>query len=117
MGSFLPLPTPYSLLPIPSMIHPTAIISSCARLGANVTVGPYSIIGDHVAIHDDVEIAGHVVIEGPCEIGVGTRIYPFASIGQTPQELKFRGEETSQVVGRRDVLSESVYVNGEIEGW
>src|SRR5262245_63027569 len=70
------------------MIHPTAIISSRARLGANVTVGPYSIIGDHVTIHEDVEIAGHVVVEGPCEIGEGTRIYPFASVGQPPQDLK-----------------------------
>src|SRR6266508_2579176 len=93
------------------MIHPTAIISSRARLGANVTVGPYSIIGDHVTIHDDVEIAGHVVIEGPCEIGEGTRIYPFASVGQPPQDLKFRGEETRLVIGRRNVIRESVTMN------
>jgi UDP-N-acetylglucosamine acyltransferase len=93
------------------MIHPTAIISSRARLGANVTVGPYSIIGDHVTIHDEVEIAGHVVVEGPCEIGEGTRIYPFASVGQPPQDLKFRGEETRLVIGRRNVIRESVTMN------
>src|SRR5262249_61749583 len=93
------------------MIHPTAIISSRARFGANVTVGPYSIIGDHVTIHDDVEIAGHVVVEGPCEIGEGTRIYPFASVGQPPQDLKFRGEETRLVIGRRNVIRESVTMN------
>src|SRR5215470_17546497 len=93
------------------MIHSTAIISSRARLGANVTVGPYSIIGDHVTIHDNVEIAGHVVIEGPCEIGAGTQIYPFASIGQPPQDLKFKGEETRLVIGRRNVIRESVTMN------
>jgi UDP-N-acetylglucosamine acyltransferase len=93
------------------MIHPTAIISSRARLDANVTVGPYSIIGDHVAIHEDVEIAGHVVIEGPSEIGAGTRIYPFASIGQPPQDLKFKGEDTRLVIGRRNVIREYVTMN------
>jgi len=93
------------------MIHSTSIIHKGARLGANVTVGPYSIIGDRVTIHDDVEIAGHVVIEGPCEIGKGTRIYPFASIGQPPQDLKFKGEETRLVVGRRNVIRECVTMN------
>src|SRR5262249_19590743 len=106
-----PLPIPHSPLPIPSMIHQTAIISSRARLGAKVTVGPYSIIGDHVTIHDDVEIDGHVVIEGPCEIGECTRIYPFASVGQPPQDLKFRGEETRLVIGRRNVIRECVTMN------
>jgi UDP-N-acetylglucosamine acyltransferase len=93
------------------MIHPTAIINSRARLGANVLVGPYSIIGDHVTIHDGAEIAGHVVIEGPCEIGEGTRIYPFASIGQPPQDLKYKGEDTRLVVGRRNVIREYVTMN------
>jgi UDP-N-acetylglucosamine acyltransferase len=93
------------------MIHSTAIISSCARIGANVTVGPYSIIGDYVNINEGVEIAGHVVIEGPCEIGEGTRIYPFASVGQPPQDLKFKGEVTRLVVGRRNVIRECVTIN------
>lgn len=93
------------------MIHPTAIIDTGARLGANITIGPYSIIGDHVTIQDYVEIAGHVVIEGPCEIGEGTRIYPFASIGQSPQDLKFKGEETRLVIGRRNVIREYVTMN------
>jgi UDP-N-acetylglucosamine acyltransferase len=93
------------------MIHSTAIISSRARIGSDVTVGPYSIIGERVTIHDDVEIAGHVVIEGPCEIGEGTQIYPFASIGQPPQDLKFRGEETRLVIGRRNVIRECMTMN------
>ncbi len=93
------------------MIHPSAIISSGAQIGANVTVGPYSIIGDKVTIHDEVEIAGHVVVEGPCEIGEGTQIYPFASIGQPPQDLKFKGEDTRLVIGRRNVIRECVTMN------
>jgi UDP-N-acetylglucosamine acyltransferase len=62
-------------------------------------------------IHDEVEIAGHVVIEGPCEIGGGTRIFPFASIGGPPQDLKYAGEETRLVVGRRNVIREGVTMN------
>jgi UDP-N-acetylglucosamine acyltransferase len=93
------------------MIHSTAIVSSRARIGENVRVGPYSIIGDRVTIRDNVEIAGHVVIEGPCEIGEGTQIYPFASIGQPPQDLKFKGEETRLVIGRRNVIREYVTMN------
>ncbi len=93
------------------MLHPTAIISPRAELGANVRVGPYSIIGDGVVIHSDVEVAGHVVIEGPCEIGGGTRIFPFASIGQPPQDLKFKGEETRLIVGQRNVIRECVTMN------
>jgi UDP-N-acetylglucosamine acyltransferase len=93
------------------MIHSTAIVDARAELGSNVTVGPYSIIGPGVMIHDEVEIAGHVVIEGPCEIGGGTRIFPFASIGGPPQDLKYAGEETRLVVGRRNVIREGVTMN------
>jgi len=93
------------------MIHPTAIVSSRAEIGANVQVGPYSIIGSSVIIHGNVEIAGHVVIEGPCEIGGGNQIYPFASIGQPPQDLKYKGEETRLVVGERNVIREYVTMN------
>lgn len=93
------------------MLHPTAIISAQAELGAHVKVGPYSLIGAHVTLHDGVEIAGHVVIEGPCEIGSGTVIYPFASIGQPPQDLKYQGEETRLAVGARNVIREYVTLN------
>jgi UDP-N-acetylglucosamine acyltransferase len=93
------------------MIHPTAIVSTKSELGSDVSVGPYSIIGDKVVIHHGVEIAGHVVIEGPCEIGSGTRIYPFASIGQPPQDLKYKGEDTSLIIGKRNVIREYVTMN------
>lgn len=93
------------------MIHPTAIIHSGARLGSGVSVGPYTLIGDNVVIHDEVEIAGHVVIEGPTEIGRGTVIYPFASIGLAPQDLKYKGEATMLKVGERNVIREFVTFN------
>ncbi len=93
------------------MLHPTAIISSKAELGANVSVGAYSIIGDQVVIHDEVELASHVVIEGPCEIGKGTRILPFASLGQSPQDLKYKGENTRLIIGERNVIREYVTMN------
>jgi len=93
------------------MIHPTAIIHPGAEVGSGVSIGPYTLIGDKVIIRDDVEIAGHVVIEGPSEIGGGTRIYPFASIGLAPQDLKYGGEETRLIVGERNVIREFVTFN------
>ncbi|MBK7598987.1 MAG: acyl-ACP--UDP-N-acetylglucosamine O-acyltransferase [Acidobacteria bacterium] len=98
------------------MIHSTAIIHTGARIGSGVAIGAYSIVGDKVTIHDDVEIAGHVSIEGPCEIGSGTRIFPFASLGQAPQDLKYRGEETRLVIGRRNVIREYVTMNRGTSG-
>jgi UDP-N-acetylglucosamine acyltransferase len=93
------------------MIHPTAIVSARAQLGADVTIGPYSIIGDDVVLADEVEVGGHVVIAGPSEIGRGTRFYPFSSIGQAPQDLKYRGEPTRLVVGERNTIREYVTMN------
>ncbi|MFN0119648.1 MAG: acyl-ACP--UDP-N-acetylglucosamine O-acyltransferase [Blastocatellia bacterium] len=93
------------------MIHTTAIIHPGAQLDAGVSVGPYTLIGDAVTIHGAVDIAGHVVIEGPAEIGDGTRIYPFASLGQPPQDLKYAGEPTTLVIGRRNEIREYVTMN------
>lgn len=93
------------------MIHSTALVSSRASLGKNVSIGPYSLIGDDVVLHDDIEIAGQVVIEGPCEIGTGTRIFPFAAIGLQPQDLKYSGESTRLIIGERNVIREYVTMN------
>ncbi|MCI0336683.1 MAG: acyl-ACP--UDP-N-acetylglucosamine O-acyltransferase [Acidobacteria bacterium] len=99
------------------MIHPTAIVSSRSQIGEHVSIGPYSLIGDKVILESGVEIAGHVVIEGPSEIGSGTRIYPFAAIGLPPQDIKYRGEETRLKVGERNVIREYVTMNrGTIGG-
>ena len=93
------------------MIHPTAIVSTRAHIGADVSIGPYAIIGDEVVIHDGVEIASHVSLAGPCEIGSGTRIFPFASLGQAPQDLKYHGEPTRLVIGERNEIREYVTMN------
>ncbi len=93
------------------MIHPTAIVSARAALGAHVSIGPYSIIADDVVLGDEVEVGSHVVIEGPCEIGRGTRLYPFSSIGQAPQDLKYRGEPTRLIIGERNTIREYVTMN------
>ena len=93
------------------MIHPTAIVSSKARIGSGVSIGAYSVIGDHVVLHDDVEISTHVSVEGPCEIGSGTVVYPFVSLGKAPQDLKYAGEETRLVIGERNQIREGVTMN------
>lgn len=90
------------------MIHQTAIVSKNAKVGNNVKIGPYSIIGDNVELMDDVEIMAHVCIDGYTTIGEGTKIFPFASIGYCPQDLKFRGEESRLLIGKNNVIREYV---------
>lgn len=87
-------------------IHPTAIISPKADLGRDVVVGPYSIIGDDVILHDNVRVASHCVIEGPSEFGSESVFYPFVSAGQAPQDLKYRGERSLLRAGERNVFRE-----------
>ena len=81
------------------MIHKTAIIGSTAKIAKNVNVGPYSIIGPNVEIGEGSEIQSHVSIIGNTKIGMNNKIYPFASIGNDPQDLKFNGEETKLEIG------------------
>ena len=88
------------------MIHSTAIVSSRAELGKNVSIGAYSIIGDDVYIGDESEIASHVVIHGPTTLGRESRVFPFACLGEPPQDLKFKGEVTRLVVGNRNTIRE-----------
>jgi len=87
-------------------IHPTAIISSRAQLGNNIDVGPYSIIGDDVILHDDIGVGSHCVIEGPSEFGSGSIFYPFVSAGQAPQDLKYQGERSWLRAGERNTFRE-----------
>jgi len=89
-------------------IHPTAIVSSKAHLASNVKIGPYSVIGDDVVLHSDVTVGSHVVIDGLCEIGSGSRVFPFACLGQVPQDLKFAGETSRLTIGERNVIREYV---------
>lgn len=87
-------------------IHPTAIVSTKAELGRNVSIGPYSIVGDDVILHDDVRVASHCVIEGPSQFGSGSIFFPFVSAGQPPQDLKYAGEPTRLIAGERNSFRE-----------
>lgn len=98
------------------VVHPTAIVSSGAQLGAGVKIGPYCIVGANVVLHADVELISHVVIEGHTTVGAGTRIFPFASVGHQPQDLKFHGEASRLEIGERCTIRESVTINPGTEG-
>lgn len=88
------------------MIHPTAIIHEGAILAADVSVGAYSIIGDHVEIGSGTWIGPHVVINGPTRIGQDNKIFQFSSLGEMPQDKKYQGEETRLEIGDRNVIRE-----------
>ncbi len=94
-----------------SGIHPTAIIEDGAQIGKDVTIGPYCIIGPHVSLGDGVTLKAHVVVEGHTSIGEGTIIYPFASIGSAPQDLKFKGEKSELIIGKNNTIREHVTMN------
>lgn len=88
------------------MIHPSAIIHPGAKLGADVQVGPYSVIGEHVEIGAGTWIGPHVVITGHTRIGTDNKIYQFSSLGEVPQDKKYSGEETWLEIGDRNVIRE-----------
>ena len=93
------------------MIHKTAIIDKKAKISKNVKIGPYSVIGPNVEISENVEIFSHVNISGNTKIGSETKIYPFASIGTDPQDLKYKGEKNTLIIGNKNVIREYVTIN------
>ncbi len=92
-------------------IHPSSVIEPGAKLADDVIVGPFSYIGSEVNLHSGVEIKSHVVVTGKTEIGEKTVVYPFAVIGEIPQDLKFNGEKTSLRIGKRNQIREHVTIN------
>lgn len=99
-----------------AVVHPTAIVAPGAKLGNGVKVGPFCIITDNVVLHDDVELVSHVSIDGYTEIGAGSRIFPFASIGHQPQDLKYAGEASRLEIGERCIIREAVTINPGTSG-
>jgi UDP-N-acetylglucosamine acyltransferase len=99
-----------------STIHPTAIIEAGAKIGDNVTVGPYCMIGADIALDAGVTLVSHVVVGGRTTIGANTKIYPFASIGLQPQDLKYKGEPSQLIIGCNNVIREHVTMNPGTEG-
>ena len=99
------------------MIHQTAIIDKNAQISDNVEVGPYSVIGPNVIIHENVKIQSHVNITGFTTIGKDNKIYPFASIGNDPQDMKYNGEKTELVIGDKNTIREYTTINpGTLQG-
>jgi UDP-N-acetylglucosamine acyltransferase len=92
-------------------IHATAVVGKGARLGKRVKIGPFCIVGDNVELGDDVELMAHVVIDGHTTIGARGKVFPFASLGQPPQHLKYAGEPSRLVIGADCVIREQVTMN------
>jgi UDP-N-acetylglucosamine acyltransferase len=92
-------------------VHATAIVHAGAQIGAGTVVGPHAVVGEQVRIGRDCRIGASSVIDGCTEIGDGNEIFPFASIGLIPQDLKFRGEPTRLVIGDRNVFREFVTIH------
>ena len=98
------------------MIHNSSIIDKKAKIGKEVKVGPFSYIGPKVEISDGVELVSNVHIEGNTKIGKGTKIFPFASIGTQPQDLKYEGENNSIEIGENNTIREHVTINPGTKG-
>ena len=99
------------------MIHKTAIVDPKAKISSNITIGAYSVIGPDVEIDKNTIIHSHVNISGHTKIGKENKIYPFASIGNDPQDLKYNGEETRLIIGDKNTIREYVTINpGTIGG-
>jgi UDP-N-acetylglucosamine acyltransferase len=94
-----------------TLIHPTAIIEPGARLGEGVKVGPYCHVGGEVELGEGVVLHAHAVVDGRTSVGANTRIFPFASIGHEPQDLKYAGEPSRLVIGRDNTIREHVTMN------
>lgn len=93
------------------MIDALAIIDPTAKLSADVSVGPWSIIGPDVEIGPGTVIGSHVVLKGPTRLGANNRIYPFASLGDDPQDKKYKGEKTYLEIGDHNVIREYCTIN------
>ncbi|MTH64676.1 acyl-ACP--UDP-N-acetylglucosamine O-acyltransferase [Paracoccus shanxieyensis] len=93
------------------MIHPTAVIDPAAQIGAGCEIGPFCVIGPEVRLGRGVVLKSHVVLAGDTDIGDETQIFPFASVGEAPQDRKFSGEKTRLVIGARNRIREHVTIN------
>jgi UDP-N-acetylglucosamine acyltransferase len=94
-----------------AFIHETAIVPPSAGIGEDCHVGPYCVVGEHVTLAAGVRLESHVVVDGRTSIGEGTHVYPFASIGLPPQDLKYAGEPTAVEIGKRNQIREFVTVH------
>ena len=98
------------------MIHKTAIVDQKAEVSKSANIGPYSVIGPNVQLDDYVDIQSHVNISGNTKIGTETKIFPFASIGTQPQDLKYKDEKNALIIGKKNIIREYVTINPGTEG-
>ncbi len=99
-----------------AQIHPSAIVEEGAEIGANVRIGPFSVIGPEVVLGEGVEVKSHVVVTGRTSLGAETVVFPFAVLGEIPQDLKFAGEKTRLEIGARNRIREHVTMNSGTAG-
>jgi len=92
-------------------VHPTAIVDSAAEVAVDVEIGPYSVIGANVRVGKGTKIGSHVVIQGRTTFGEENVIFPFASVGTIPQDLKYKGEASELLIGNRNTIREYVSLN------
>lgn len=97
-------------------IHPSAVVEPGAQIRADCRIGPFCVIGPEVVLGEGVEVKSHAVITGRTEIGAGTVIFPFATLGEVPQDLKYRGEPSRLIIGARNRIREHVTMNTGTEG-
>ena len=88
------------------MIHSSSVIDKKAKISKLAKIGPFCYVGPEVELSDNVELISNVHIEGNTKIGRGTKIFPFASIGTQPQDLKFKNEKNSLVIGEQNIIRE-----------
>ena len=97
-------------------VHPTAVVSPQAQLGENVRIGPLCVVGDNVVLGTGVRLHSHVVVEGHARIGEDVEIFPFATVGLQPQDLKYGGEPSQTVIGRNTLIREQVTIHAGTKG-
>jgi UDP-N-acetylglucosamine acyltransferase len=92
-------------------IHPTAMIAHGAKIDPSCEIGPYAVVGAHVKLGPNNVVGAHAVVTGSTTFGAGNRVFPHAIVGEIPQDLKYKGEDTQLVVGDRNTFREGVTVN------
>ena len=98
------------------MIHSSSVVDKNAKISKNVKIGPFCYVGPNVELSDEVELISNVHIEGNTKIGQGTKVFPFASVGTQPQDLKFKNEKNSLLIGEKNIIREYVTINPGTEG-
>ena len=94
-----------------SKVHPTAIVEDGAQIGQDVEIGPYCVVGPQAVLGDRVKLHSHVVVAGITSIGEDSTIFPFASVGHAPQDLKFKNEPSRLIIGKRNKIREGATLN------